>query len=147
MISLIAMMGKEKLEQQQRKLLASPPCYQAFATKSPGGSRGKAPLFISPVRAKHSHAVLLGTRCSSSSELSSSEAGSSPQPWGSTGCCTQESHQKQGKTTLPQPGLRQPRWRGSCCSRASLCLGAGSIPCLHRKWATPSTGQEKKIKK
>lgn len=127
--------GEGKAERTAKEVASFTPLLISFCYQKSRWVRRKSPSMYFPCEGKAQPCcpVLLGTRCSSSSELSSGDAGSSPQPWGSTGCCSHESHQKQGKTTLPQPGQRQPQCRGSCCSRASLCLDAGSIPWLHRK--------------
>lgn len=147
LVSLIATLGKDRLRQQQRKLPASPPCSQAFVSETPGGSGGKDRLFISPARACRQQsmatlprqALFVGTRCSVSFELSSSDAGSSPQPWGRAGCCSQGITPKamESRVTAAWPGptaMERLLLRWGCPSSRD----AESIPCLHGKWAKPS---------
>lgn len=93
--------------------------------------RRKAPLFISPEREQSTamlscQAFLIGTRCSSSSELSSSDTGSSPQPWGSAGCC---SHTK----TRGKPHYHSP----ACASHNGEARAAAGLPSAWMQGASP----------
>lgn len=149
LISVIATLGKDKLKQQRGKLPASPPCSQAFVSAVRAGGEEKTPLFISPARARRQQstatlprqALLVGTRCSFSSELSSGDAGSSPQPWGSTGCSSRGITPKamESPVTTARPGpaavARLLLRRGSPSGR-----DAGCIPGLRGKCAKPSPG-------
>lgn len=82
-------------------------------------------------------ALLAGSRCWFSSELSSGDAGSSPQPWGSRCCC--------GRGITPK-SKGKPRYCGPAWAShdgedpAAAGRDAGSIPGLHGKWAMPSPG-------
>ena len=153
LVSLIAPLGKDRLKQQQRKLPASPPCSQAFVSETPGGSGGKDPLFISPARARRQQSTATLPARHFSWEQDACSALSFPAVMPAAhrslravqAAAVEELHQKQEKAALPQPGLGQPRWRGSCCDRATppagmqgaspACMGNGPCHPQGQSWS------------
>lgn len=108
LISLIATVEKERLKQSKGSRQLHPLAPKLLLPRVQVDQEEKLlclfPLCDQSTAMLSCQALLLGTRCSSSSELSSGDAGSSPQPWGSTGFCSHKSHTKsRGKPHYHSP--------------------------------------------